>query len=130
MKLYPIFIRQEDPTVAFKRIVTQCFLITEDKNVVAFGQSFKRPLDNFDRKKGLKIALGRALKAYQTGFCRVTRWSDLPKAGRVGGYSTFPFQAIPNNVIEKIRLDKKDAIEILSDEEREFNSKFEGFTNA
>ena len=129
MKLYPIFIRQGEPDLR-ERVITQCFLITEEKKVVAFGQSFKRPLDNFDRKKGLKIALGRALKAYQTGCYRETRWGILPKTTRVDGYINFPPCYVPTSIIEKIHLDKKDAIEILSGEEREFNSKFEGFTNA
>ena len=116
MKLYPIFIRQGEPDLR-ERVITQCFLITEEKHVVAFGQSFKRPLDNFDRKKGLKIALGRALKAYQIGLHRETRWSILPKADRVERGSSHLFQAIPNLLIEKIHLDKKDAIEVLSKEE-------------
>ena len=46
-------------------------------------------------------------------------------------YNYFAIAAFANtSIIEKIHLDKKDAIEILSGEEREFNSKFEGFTNA
>jgi hypothetical protein len=126
MKLYPIFIRPLGEAVG-GRVYTQCFLITEEKKVVAFGQAFKRPEDNFDRKRGMRIALGRAVKAYQIGYHRPTRWGPLPKAARVERGDSFLFQAIPDNIIQKIHLDKKDSLEILSDEEEEFETKFAGF---
>lgn len=125
MKLYPIFIRHGEPN-SYERLITQCFLITEDKKIVAFGQAFKRPEDNFDRKKGLKIALGRAIKAYQTGLHRPNRWNSYPKASR----SEPNVPEIPYNVAEKIHLDHKEFIDVLSDEEIEFENKFKGFSHA
>ena len=138
MKLYPIFIRPGGGTIR-GRVSTQCFLITEDKKAVAFGQAFKRPEDNFDRKKGMRIALGRAVKAYQIGYFRHTRWDTLYKAARLpdfytynpsaGGYSTMPASRIPVDIIEKIHLENKEPIEIVSDEVFQQAAKFEGFTS-
>lgn len=38
--------------------------ITSPSGLNAVGESFCCPIDNFDRKLGLKIALGRAIKNY------------------------------------------------------------------
>lgn len=71
--------------VTHRFIVTECILIRNER-VVAFGLSFCAPNDQYDRKKGNRIARGRAYKAYEKQVCisPIRRWNvpaEIPFKG-------------------------------------------------
>lgn len=59
-KLFPIFVKKILPSTDEGRILTQCFLVDENKKIIAYGQSVQNPIDNFNRKLGNRIAFNRA----------------------------------------------------------------------
>ncbi len=58
MKLYPLYLNEKTHT---QRVITYCYLLDENKNIVSSGFSIKMPHDHPDKKAGKQRAYNRAI---------------------------------------------------------------------
>jgi hypothetical protein len=89
-----------------KRLVTECFLINENKDIVSYGASILMPKDHFSRKRANHISLERAKKALRKQQFSISRFGILKYGSNLG-------KDLFNQVIEllsKVKIDKKLAV--------------------
>lgn len=63
MKLYPLYLNEKTHT---NRVITYCYLLDENKNIVSSGFSIKMPHDHPNRHAGKEKAFNRAVRNLQS----------------------------------------------------------------
>ncbi len=58
MKLYPLYLNEKTHT---ERVITYCYLLDENKNIISSGFSIKMPKEHLNRKIGKEKAFNRAI---------------------------------------------------------------------
>jgi hypothetical protein len=114
MKIYPLYAKEY---VQGNQVDTYCFLLDENKHVVSAGISFQNKQDQFNRRLGNKIALGRALKAaIKKQNLAPTSMDNLLFAEFKGLFQPGKDPAIRWNsfaeLIEKKKFNEKEAIDL------------------
>lgn len=61
MKVYPMYLYEKTHT---QRVITYCYLLDENKNIVSSGFSIKMPKEHLERKIGKEKAFNRAKKNF------------------------------------------------------------------
>lgn len=97
-KIYPLLrrvqIRKEENSAHVGRIATDCFLINQDKKILAFGRVILNPLDLFfkgdDKQLAYSKAIGRAIEALHGDHDLDAERHGLPKFRR---FSPIPHHA-------------------------------------
>lgn len=88
------------------REIKECFIIDDNKNVVAYGSTIRLPKDSNSNKVSEFISLSRAVHALKTGRFRQTRFGTFRYT------PNFDIDENTKNLISKIRLDKKEPINL------------------
>ncbi len=63
MKVYPLYLNEKTHT---GRLITYCYLLNENKNIVSSGFSIKMPKEHLDKRQGREKSFARAIKNLQS----------------------------------------------------------------